>query len=405
MKVVILDHTAVLGGGELALLRLCDAIDRRVVDVTVVLFGDGELRARLESIGVDVQVVPLISDVASLNRYAAGRISWANVQRAVQTVPFMWRLLRVVREMKPDIVQTNTLKSGLIWLVLAPAVRRPWVWYVHDRIAADYLPPRLVRLLKRVLRLGPTRLLANSHATADTLAPQPCRVVYPGFAPEQAIADADRPRPLHRTVVGLIGRISPTKGQLEFVRAAAVVLRSRPEVTFRVIGSPMFGADDYAGRIRAEVASLGIEDVVEFTGFVSDPLEQIDQLSVLVHASPVPEPFGQVIVEAMIRGVPVIATRGGGATEIVDPDPAAEALGILVPPGASDALAAAICEVIENPADAERRARDAHRSALERFSIERTAAEVTDEWREVLGRRASRGPSMVCCPGPRVSVR
>src|SRR4029450_10847232 len=101
---------------------------------------------------------------------------------------------------------------------------------------------------------------------------------------------------------------------------------------FRLIGAPLFGHEGYEARVRAEAEMLGLGDAVEFAGFVEDPCAAIDALTVCVHASATPEPFGQVVVEAMARGVPVVATCGGGVSEIVEPWDRAP-LGARVPPG------------------------------------------------------------------------
>lgn len=392
MRIVVLDHTGNLGGAELALLRLCSAIDRSQFDIRVILFANGEFRDRLEAAGVSVEVVALDSDVGGLNRYAAGQISWANLQRMARTVPFLVRLVRRVHALDPDIVQSNTLKTGLFGLLVAPAVRRPLVWYLHDRIADDYLPSALVRVIRRLARL-PRAVLANSQASARTIAPRRCVVAYPGYAPEQAIDGIDRRARSTSVVVGLVGRISPTKGQLEFVRAAALVLDSHPQARFRIIGSPMFGAADYAEQVRAQVRELGIESAVEFTGFVDDPLAEIDRLALVVHASPVPEPFGQVIIEAMIRGVPVVASRAGGAVEIVEPvgqvGVPSDPLGLLVQPGDVDALASAILQVLDDPEAAYVRAQAAYASAIRRFAVSRTATVVTQVWRALVVSRGA----------------
>ena len=78
--------------------------------------------------------------------------------------------------------------------------------------------------------------------------------------------------------------------------------------------------EEYASLVEREVTRLGLNRQVTLEGFVGRPDRgSLDELSVLVHASPVPEPFGQVVVEGMARGVPVVATRAGGIPEILEP--------------------------------------------------------------------------------------
>jgi len=403
LRVVILGHTGELGGGELALVRLCAAIDRAQVLVRVILFSDGPLRERLELEGVVVDVIPLDPRTLRVDRHSAGRLTVANLRRAVLLLPFGWALVRRLRTLRPDLVSTNTLKADLIGIPAAIAARRPLVWYVHDRIAEDYLPRSMVRLIRRCARTFPRLVLANSRATAATLAPCQAIVAYPGFTPDQAIPERVN-RPLSTSqMVGLIGRISPTKGQLEFVRAAAMVLERYPSTRFRIVGAPMFDSEDYSVQVRAEAMLLGVNHAIDWIGFVDDPAVELDRLTVFVHASPVPEPFGQVIVEAMIRGVPVIATRGGGATEILEPDSqpvrlsgestesTEQRLGLLVTPGDVDQLADSICEVLADYSAAQARATSAWRSAHTRFSIATTAALITSAWRDAAGPQWSGG--------------
>ena len=137
-------------------------------------------------------------------------------------------------------------------------------------------------------------------------------------------------------------------------------------------------------------AELGIQDRVIFTGWIADTTKEVDRLTAVVHASPVPEPFGQVVVEAMARGVPVIATRAGGVTEILDPDGTTEVpipgaalrtpLGQLVGPGDPAGLAAAMRWVLAEPCQAEKVAEAAFESARQRFDITRTAESVIAAW-------------------------
>lgn len=396
LRVLVLDHTGDLGGAELALVRLCAALGPEV-QIRVLLFADGPLRGRLEAGGITVEVLELDPSVARLDRDSAARASTAQVLRVLRTLPFLFRLARRVRRLRPDVVHTTSLKADLLGIVPTLWARRPLVWHVHDRISADYLPTSLVRLVRLAARL-PAAVVTNSRATAQTL-PVPSTVVYPGFAPEQARATGDRVDLTEpgRPVVAMIGRISSTKGQLELVRAAPTIVARYPGVRLRIVGTAMFGAQDYATQVRAEAERLAVDSHVTWVDFTQDTAGELDRVSVFVHASPVPEPFGQVIVEAMIRGVPVVATRGGGVTEILEDDVAvdrvdravrsgATARGLLVAPGDHLALAAAVLAVLDDAPGAAARAAAAHAWATERFPVAATAQALTDVWLRAAGR-------------------
>src|SRR5207302_666535 len=143
-------------------------------------------------------------------------------------------------------------------------------------------------------------------------------------------------------VIGLVGRISHWKGQHIFIAAAAQVVKRFPSARFEIIGSALFGESAYEEEVRSQVKSLGLEGVVTFTGFCEEVLVRIQGLDILVHASTIGEPFGQVVVEGMVLGKPVVATNGGGVPEIV----VNGETGVLVEMGDATAMAEAICGLL-----------------------------------------------------------
>jgi glycosyltransferase involved in cell wall biosynthesis len=78
------------------------------------------------------------------------------------------------------------------------------------------------------------------------------------------------------------------------------------------------GSQYSTAELRALASQLGLADRVGFTGFVDDVAAAMRALDIVVHASTQPEPFGLSIIEAMAVGRPVIASRAGGAAEIVE---------------------------------------------------------------------------------------
>ncbi|WP_159797148.1 glycosyltransferase [Puerhibacterium puerhi] len=401
LRVLVVGHSAQASGAELALERLLAAVDPARVQVTVLLLEHGPLAARLAAAGVPVDVLPLDAEAARTARTAV--VGGAGARQAVRLVPLVARLALHVRRRSPDLVVTTTLKSHVLGTPAALLARRPVVWHVHDRVADDYLPRPVVLALRAAARRLPRGVVANSAATAATLpGARGLTVAYPGFAPAQALDAPERHAEPPAPVVLLLGRVSPTKGQLELVRAAARVLPAHPTVRFRMVGAPLFGAAGYAAAVDREVERLGLAGRVERVPPVDDPAAELDAATVLVHASPVPEPFGQVVVEAMVRGVPVVATDAGGVPEILAPDgpePAAdgtpaEPLGLLVPPGDVGALAAAIAAVLADPAAARRRAAAAHAAALRRFGVGVTAEAVMTAWERAAAARTE-GPTAV----------
>ncbi len=254
-RVVVVSHTAQLGGAETALLRLLDAVDRQRFDVRVVLFDDGELRGRLTHLGFPVEVISL-GRLATVTRRQTSSASTV-LQGAVGTLRFIPTLARALRTQRPELLVANSLKAATVLSLAAPLVGAPWVWHLHDRLAVDYLPRSAASLLRAVGSTGPRSVITNSHATLQTLGRRGrsnAVVAYPGLE----AAAFDRTNIDSATdAIGMVGRISETKGQLLFIQAASELLATRPAARFRIVGAALFQDRDYEKGLRDASADFG----------------------------------------------------------------------------------------------------------------------------------------------------
>lgn len=96
-------------------------------------------------------------------------------------------------------------------------------------------------------------------------------------------------------------------------------------------------------------------------------------MDAVAHTSVVAEPFGRVVVEAMMCGRPVVATRGGGVTEIIRDGET----GLLVPPADAPALAAALGRILTDPTLAEKLGKKGREDVMRRFSLEETCRTIS----------------------------
>ncbi|MEK6732937.1 MAG: GT4 family glycosyltransferase PelF [Candidatus Omnitrophota bacterium] len=129
--------------------------------------------------------------------------------------------------------------------------------------------------------------------------------------------------------IGIIGRVTPIKGHGFFLQAIARVVRLFPKVKVVIVGDAPKDKPEYIEKLKALAKQLEIEKFVEFLGAQYDIPKIMSGLDLLVLPSIGQEAFGRVIIEAGASGVPVIATRIGGATEIIEDGQT----GILVRPG------------------------------------------------------------------------
>jgi glycosyltransferase involved in cell wall biosynthesis len=380
--VAFIGHCAQLSGAELALARLLPALSD--VEARVVLAEDGLLVRRLRESGVTVDVLPLAEEVRGLPRH---RVGWRALTPVVlgQWVSYVLRLARWLWQVEPDLVHTTSLKAHLYGGLAARLAGLPLVWHVHDRVAPDYLPKPAVRLVRLAGRWLPHAIVANSHATLATLGrgsrlrPHHARAVI--GCPVQP----GRPRQDHpRLRIGMVGRLTHWKGQHVFLQALAQAFpdaRAQGDGSWEavIVGAPMFGEHEYERELRRLTEELGLDGRVRFLGFCEDVEEELAAMDVLVHASVIPEPFGQVVVEGMAAGLPVIAADSGGPAEVI----AHDITGLLVPPGDPTALAHALRRLASDPELRERLGRAA-RDASKVFTAPVIASRVTHLYRCVL---------------------
>ena len=179
--------------------------------------------------------------------------------------------------------------------------------------------------------------------------------------------------------VGIVGRISPWKGQDVFLRAFALAFPDSG-ARARIVGGALFGEEAYGETLMALADELGIAERVDFTGHVDDVAAELAGLDIAVHASTIPEPFGQVVVEAMAAGVPVVATNAGGPAEVVSDG----VDGLLFPMGDVEGLAERLTRLARD-GELRRRLVDGGRKTAATYAPPVIAAEVEDIYRQVLG--------------------
>lgn len=388
-RVLLVTHTAELGGAEIALLRLIDAIDPARFVFSACLFAHGALERELTARGIPVHVVEA-ADLVRLTRRSV-LAPRGIVRRATASARLARRVRALSVTARADVVVANSLKAAMITMPALLGSATPWVWHLHDRLHPDYLPRPLIMLLRTVARVGPRRVVANSEATAATLGRRrSSRVVvaYPGLDPA---AFAHPRTPGADGPIGMIGRVSATKGQRQFLDAVEMLEAEGRLADYRIIGAALFEDAAVEQALRERTERTPALQRVHWTGWVAQPARELRALLLCVHASPVPEPFGQVVVEAMAARVPVIATDAGGIREILDADGAARpvapgvrrsAVGLLVAPADPHALAAAIGWALDYADDLRVMADTARQQALARFPIALTAAVVEQAWRE-----------------------
>lgn len=370
-RVVFVGHTAVLSGAELCLLDIASCVPAALV----CLFADGPLAAALRARGVEVRILG--------GRESVGRVRRdAGVLGALAGLPAAWRLAReLARVTRPeDVVYANTQKAWVVCALLRAERRRTVIWHLHDLMSAAHFSRLLLRTAVLLANRFAAAVVVNSQVTGETFVAAGgrrdlLRVVYNGIdpAPFDAVV-AERRAALRRDLgldeatptIGVFGRIAPWKGQHVLLEA----LERLPAMHALVVGGPLFGEVDYLADLERRARYPSLAGRVHFTGFREDVPELMRCVDLVAHTSTSPEPFGRVIVEAMLAKRPIVATAAGGVLEIVDD----RIDGLLVPPCDAAALAAALATLSADPRLCARLVAAGREKAATRFTLDRMLA-------------------------------
>jgi glycosyltransferase involved in cell wall biosynthesis len=369
MNVLFVDQYGDMGGAQRCLLEVVEAALGRGWRVQVALPEEGMFQERLRRLGVPVRRI-------ACGPFAAGRKTGRDVLRfAMQWAGLGRRIGELIESEGSSLVYVNGPRA-LAAACAAARGRAAVLFHCHS-----WLKPAHAWLagwsLRRVER---TRVVAASRYVAGALEPYAgrLRVIYNGVA-DCSMARNGGADGLRRA--GVVGRIAPEKGQMEFVQAARRLAGELGDVRFVICGAPLFG-DAKAERYYQAVRRAAEGAPVEFWGWQEDVREVLARLDVLVVPSTEAECTPRVIPEAYSAGVPVVAFRSGGIPEMVEDG----VTGRLARASTTEGLAEALREVLGHSENGCRgmtvRAREAWR---ERFSVERFQAQVLEAMEE-LGR-------------------
>lgn len=402
MNILYLTPVGEIGGAEISLLGLIRKLDKEGYRPLVVCFSKGPLPERLEAIGVEATVLPMDRQVLRLSLKGRRRSLLYVVLNMPRLLPPLLKLVVLVRSRRIDMIHTNGIKAHLIGAVVARLTGRRLIWHVRDFIPAGFFR----RLFMFMARFCPIKIIVNSNAVGEMFngeakLREKVTTIYNGvdlqeFSPVSPISDSEQDQMtarrtireelgLERTVplVGIVGVLAPWKGHVQFIEAAARVLRKFPDTRFLIVGDEIYETDGHGGyreRLVEQVERLGLDESVIFTGYRKDIPEIMSALDLVVHASSLPEPFGRVLIEAMAAGKPVVATRAGGVPEVVEDG----VTGLLVTPGDVEQLAEAIARLLGEPDKAREMGRMGRERVERLFSAEEHARRVEKIYRAAL---------------------
>ena len=356
LKILHIDPERNWGGGEAQVLGLIDCLAAKGHKNELLADPNGQLFSRCQKLEIVCRRIAIRNDLD------------------LRCVP---ELRRLIRTGDYDIVHLHTKRAHALALWLPRFHSRPRYlvtrrmdypesnnWYTH------YLYNRRVDGVVAISR-NIAELLQAAGVT-----PGKIRVIASGIEP-QRFASARRAavKSGGELVIGSLGVLEERKGHRYLLEAAGQLKRDGLSVTIRIAGDGLL-----RDPLQQYAVRLGLQDEVQFCGFVSDTAAFLADVDVFVMPS-LFEGLGVAALEAMAAGRPVIATRVGGLAEsIVDGD-----TGILVAPRDPQALAGAIAKLAAQPELAAEMGRRGRARVLEHFTLAQSALKNEAYYYELLG--------------------
>jgi glycosyltransferase involved in cell wall biosynthesis len=378
MRVVHISKSTGIAGSERHLLTLLSGLRQRGVETHVLVLedprrpADGWCRA-MEACGETVERVPI---------------------HAHLDPTLVSRLAQRLAAFKPDLVHTHLLHADLYGLT---AARRAGVPHAvssrHNDDAFRHNP--LIKWLNRRVMRHAERIIAVSGSVARFVAQvegtpwqRVVTVHYgldvptcPANIHEMARARLGVKGGRDLALVGFVGRLVRQKGVDLALEAFAKTYRAHPQSRLVIVGD-----GPLKGHLQTQARRLGLREGVIFAGWIDDASGVIPAFDVVVMPSRW-EGFGLVALEAMSRGLPVIASRAGSFPEIVIDGET----GLLVPPECPAALAGAMEEILADPRRAAAMGLRGRNRVVESFSVAKMVDSTILVYQQIMGVRGCFG--------------
>ena len=364
MRVLHAHRLRGVGGSERHLLTLLPALRARGVDARFLGFDDGDPEPFYEQLREAEVPFGRLRAPRDLDP----RLAWAAIQ--------------AVRRDRPDIVHTHLVHADVYGTVAATAARTALVSTKHNDDPFRVGPFRLVErvFMRRASRIVCiTEALARFNAERVGLPAAKLEVIHYGmddlpaaWGPPGGPSLAAGAR-----ILLAVSRLEAQKGLDVAIEALARLRPRHPQAVLVVLGQ-----GSLAQELRELARARGVDDAVHLPYSVGDVADWLGRADVLVHPARW-EGFGLALLEAMLAGLPIVASRVSAIPEIVlDGE-----TGLLVPPDDPQRLAAALDDLLSDPGRARALGEAGRERAHASFSVERMATRTIAVYERVLSRR------------------
>jgi len=375
----------IVGGAQENTLHTVDDQHHLFGDRVTLLTGpglgpEGSLEDRAQQRGLDVRLIP------QFRRAIHPWHDW-----------FSYRaIVKLLREIKPDIVHTHSSKAGILGRLTAYRLGIPSVHTIHGaafHVGQHPAAHRLYQWLERRAAKWTDRYISVADAMTEQyvaagIANREKFVtissgfnVEPFLHPQKSAEEVRREWGIEpqQVVIGKVGRLFPLKGHEFVIRAAPELCTRFPHVRFLFVGDGILRE-----QFQKEIAELGLADKFIFTGLVRPEkvAELLQAMDIVVHTS-LWEGLARVLPQALIAGKPVVSYDVDGAKEVVIPGET----GFLAPPESIEPLVQHLGRLVLEPTLRAALGREGRARFTDQFRHETMTRRIREVYAEVLAKR------------------
>ena len=327
------------GGAEIMLYKLVSKMDRSCFDIYVVSLTDiGPVGEKIKKLNIPVVAV-------GMKRGWRGFLSFSE----------FFRLLKIVKNYKPDVIQTWMYHSDLIGGLVGKILKVPVIWNIrHSNLDPKCNKKTTIwtaKICAKFSKILPKKIICCSHASKDVHSKlgydENKMVVIPnGFDLDVFLPDKQGREKVRKElglddktiVVGFAARFDPQKDHKNFFEAVRIVHKVYPNVHFLLCGD---GINWDNKKLKEWIEKSGVKKVTHLLGRRDDMKDIYNSIDIFCSSSSYGEGFPNVIGEVMACEVPCVVTDVGDSAIIV------KDTGFVVPSKNPEALAEAIIKMIE----------------------------------------------------------
>ncbi|MDD5584526.1 MAG: glycosyltransferase [Candidatus Omnitrophica bacterium] len=384
MRIAFLMQESEMAGIEYNSLALAERIDRSKFAITFLCPCEGKLTEKCRRAHLPYFIIPRPRFFSTSIQFGEKSIllnPFAIVYNFFAVIFSAMRYRRFLRKEKFDIVCTKGLMANFYGSLALMGITGTCIWDMQEIIDRRRAFGLILWCVNMWAYFLADRVIVGSAALREQFYRflwKKISVIYNGvsldiFNPEKIDCRTVRGElniAEKQAVVAHIARFTYWKGQLDFIRAAKIVHDNHPGVKFLLVGDTLFETSRYKKMIIAEIKKLHLESDIVLLGFREDLPYVLAAIDIFVHSSIEPEGCPLTLIYAMAMKKAIVATNVAGTNELIS-----EESGILVPPGSTPKIAAAIEKFIDDDDIRKRMGYNAQRRATEMFSLEKYAAE------------------------------